>query len=394
MAQNLQKEGPLALKSLNESDILQLVDMLVSEKKWVEEYPSEASPFKLTRSVGNNTFSSDSHSSNGLRSIFLSTPSQSDLQRPPKHDGDKRIQNISHDGVSTPVLNRKPSERSRSEILVDCQNLVTEILKEFPEGYNMGSFRKLFLERYGYHLDVKKLGYQKLASLLRIMPGVLIESHIIFPSIKTSKSSNQDAAVPNILESNVSHTTANSDSELSDASKKDDESDSPWEELGPVDKTGSSRKEAASRRKAIEETKRHAHPDYESALSDDELSDSEGESLSVTRQKEQVKPRIDDEDSSLLQILDSWYSSKEGENTKDKAANVEDTVDCSTNGFQPSDSSVRGTKIETSLGNYGRKQGPQKSYSFVADHVGNNQDKLIEGILGSLKKSGESRMQG
>ncbi|KAG5254210.1 NYN domain-containing protein/OST-HTH domain-containing [Salix suchowensis] len=49
LTQNLHKEGPLVLRSLSESDVLQLVDMLISEKKWIEECPSEAFPFKLSR---------------------------------------------------------------------------------------------------------------------------------------------------------------------------------------------------------------------------------------------------------------------------------------------------------------------------------------------------------
>lgn len=159
----------MVLRSHNESDGLQLVDMIISEKKWVEEFPSEAFPFKLTQFAAQSTVG-DSPASNGLSSMFLSSLSQSNLQRQPGHEGDKKIQNISHTGVSSPVSDEKPSARSRSEILGDCQKLVKEILKEFPGGYNMGSFGKLFLERYGYNLNAKKLGYPKLASLLQIMP--------------------------------------------------------------------------------------------------------------------------------------------------------------------------------------------------------------------------------
>ncbi|KAF2293163.1 hypothetical protein GH714_038476 [Hevea brasiliensis] len=355
MARDLQMDGPVVLRSLTESDVLKLVGMLISEKKWLEENPSEASPFKLTLSTGNNTLFGDSRASNGLRSIFLSTPSQSDSKRQPNRNGDERngrIQNISPAGVSQPVSYRKPSEKSRSETLINCQKLVNELLEEFPEGYNICSFRKLFLES--------------------IAPNCSI----------------QDSAVPNVQECDSVHTSATSGSELSDASK-DDESDSTWEELGPVDNTGSSRKDP-------EEKSTFTH--YEPSLSDDEFSETEREFLTGTREGGLAKSGMNNEDSSLLQILDSWYSSKDGVKKKDKPENVQDMVDCAKNALQPSDPLELGTKIDSSLRNYGQKQKPQKRYSFVADPDDNNLDannsnKLIDGIIVSLKKSGESGMR-
>ncbi|XP_075654655.1 uncharacterized protein LOC142624790 [Castanea sativa] len=142
MAQNLQNEGPLAHRSLTESDLLHLVDLLISERKWVVECPSQTSPFKLTSSIGKSAMI-QSRGSNGLSSIFSGTS--------PKHDEDLKYQNILHTGVSPPIINKKPSVRSRSDILAYCQKLVTEILKEYPVGYDMGSFRKLFLERLIIH---------------------------------------------------------------------------------------------------------------------------------------------------------------------------------------------------------------------------------------------------
>ncbi|KAG5254214.1 NYN domain-containing protein/OST-HTH domain-containing [Salix suchowensis] len=258
LTQNLHKEGPLVLRSLSESDVLQLVDMLISEKKWIEECPSEAFPFKLSRYAAQRTVG-DSHASNGLSSIFMSTT-----------------------GVPSPVSVKNPSERSRSEILGDCQKLVKEILKEFPGGYNMDAFRKLFLERYGYNLNAKKLSYPKLASLLQKMPGVKIESNLIIPCNEMAKRSSTGRAT-------------SSESELFDASKKDDELDSTWEELG--------------------ERMRQPYPEYESPLSDDEFSDSE-ESGVVPRPGGQPKPGFIDENSSLLKMLDSWDDSKEEKKTE------------------------------------------------------------------------------
>ncbi|XP_021665442.2 uncharacterized protein LOC110653928 isoform X2 [Hevea brasiliensis] len=366
MARDLQMDGPVVLRSLTESDVLKLVGMLISEKKWLEENPSEASPFKLTLSTGNNTLFGDSRASNGLRSIFLSTPSQSDSKRQPNRNGDERngrIQNISPAGVSQPVSYRKPSEKSRSETLINCQKLVNELLEEFPEGYNICSFRKLFLERYGYHLDVQKLGHQKLASLLQELRGVKIESSYIIPSSIAPNCSIQDSAVPNVQECDSVHTSATSGSELSDASK-DDESDSTWEELGPVDNTGSSRKDP-------EEKSTFTH--YEPSVSDDEFSETEREFLTGTREGGLAKSGMNNEDSSLLQILDSWYSSKDGVKKKDKPENVQDMVDCAKNALQPSD--------------------PLELDPDDNNLDANNSNKLIDGIIVSLKKSGESGMR-
>ncbi|KAJ6744440.1 LIMKAIN B LKAP [Salix purpurea] len=211
--------------------------MIISEKKWVEECPSEAFPFKLTPFTAQSIVG-DSPASNGLSSMFLSSTLESNLQRQPGHEGGKKTQNIFQTGVSSPVSDEKPSARSRSEILGDCQKLVGEILKEFPGGYNMGSFRKLFLERYGYELNAKKLGYPKLAFLLQIMPGVDIESNYIIPSNEMAMRSSAGRTVLN----NTCPRSASSDSELSDASKKDEESDSTWEELGPADNSISGKK--------------------------------------------------------------------------------------------------------------------------------------------------------
>ncbi|GAV75861.1 LOW QUALITY PROTEIN: NYN domain-containing protein/OST-HTH domain-containing protein/OHA domain-containing protein [Cephalotus follicularis] len=382
MAQNLQKEGPLVLRSLGDSDLLHLVDLLISEKKWVEECPSLMSPFKLTQPEGLKS-SSGPHAAKGLRSIFLGTASPEQVE--------KKFENISHTGVSSPITNRKPSDKSRSEILVDCQKLVEEVLKEHPEGYNMGTFRKLFFERYGYILDTQKLGYRKLASLLQVMPGLKIESCYIVPSGKRPKMSGMEAAVPTIYEDNACLSLAISDDESSEASKKYDDFDSQWEELGPVAKPSSDRTELQSVvSRTTEETSRLLHPYYEPSLSDDEFSDSEGETSYPTQPEGRGKPGVHDEDSSLLQILDSCYSRKERSNRNEEPANADDSFECSTNSLMQLGMSGGGSKSRTSSGNDRRKQRFQKSYTFVSEPLENNKDTLIDGILGSLKK-GESR---
>ncbi|RVW24759.1 hypothetical protein CK203_080336 [Vitis vinifera] len=372
-----------------------LIDGLRSDvrnKKWVEENPTQTSPFKVIRPVGKKSTSSQPHVSNGLSSIFLGTQSQSNLQRQLEH-GEKRDQNLPHTGVSQPVIDKKMLDRSRSEILAHCQKLVDEILKEYPEGFNMGAFRKLFLERYGYSLDVQKLGYQRLASLLQIMPGVKTESTYIVPSWTASKGSLLESFDTNGQENNGSGKVGNSDSELSDASRKEDDLDSPWEELGPVADTNSNRNEMESelRRKKKEETVRQVHLDYEPSPSDDDFSDSEGETLLSTGTDRQERPKISKEDSSLLRILDSWYSSKEDNKRRDGVENADGMIDCSRNDLKSSGSSGFFSEDDTSPINCRKKQRPVRSYSFVSDH-GDDKDKLIDGILGSLKKSGESRM--
>ncbi|XP_065873570.1 uncharacterized protein [Euphorbia lathyris] len=384
MATYMQKDGPLILKTLTESDVLQLVDILVSEKKWVEEYPFEASPFKLTRCSGQHASSGHSHTSSGLASIFSSSSLKSDTKRQPDHKEDGKpggVENISHAGDSKPVGCTKPSGRYKKKTLIDCKKLVSEILKEFPEGYNLSGFKVLFQERYGYDLDVQKLGYNKLASLLQIIPGVKVESTFMVPSDEMPKVGD----VPNSCESNSIHSSATSGSELSDTLQSD-EPDSTWEELGPIEE-------------------KCAYPQYEPFVSDDEFSESEGEASPVAQLQGQAKSRMDSEDSSLLRILDSWYSSKDGVNRKEKSENVQDMMNSSSNGKQTCNQSGTRSKSGTSLEKHGKKQRPQKSYCFVADpdaeecdgngSGSNDPNKLIDGIIGRLKtaKSGGVRMR-
>ncbi|XVE86606.1 hypothetical protein DITRI_Ditri18aG0047500 [Diplodiscus trichospermus] len=390
MAENLLKEGPMVLKSLSNTDLLQLVDLLISDKKWIEECPSQTAPFRITRAVEKSPSLGHSHAANGLRSIFMHTPSQTKLQ--PKQKGGKKLQNIPHSAVSSTIINQKSSDRSRYDILSDCQNLVKEMLKERPEGYNMANFRKLFLERYGYPLDIQSLGYKKLASLLEKMPGIKIESTYIIPAHMVPDNSGLETTVPNVPE-NISNVESGA-CEFADVSTKDDDFDSTWDELGPLSNASSNRKELQSvlRSKRTEDSK-ITYPDYEPSLSDDELSDTEGEISTSEQSGLQQKPGLDEEDSSLLQILDSWYSSKEGEDRKDNSENSDSMVDCSEYDVKPPGSAGVGMKTENSLEDYGKRQRQQKKYSFVADSEGPDKDKLINGILGSLKKSSESRME-
>lgn len=386
MAENLLKEGPFVLRSLSNTDLLHLVDLLISDKKWIEECPSQASPFKITKAAGKSHGLGHSYAANGLRLIFMRTPSQANFQT--EHEGEKKLQNIPHSGVSSTIPDKNSSNRSRFQVLSDCQNLVKDILKEHPEGYNVANFRTLFLERYGYPLDIERLGYKKLVSVLKNVPGIKIESTYILPASMVRDDFGPETAAGNIQE-NASHAL----SELpDDATTKGDALDTTWDELGPVSNTTSTRNEPQSGLGSKRMGTKATYPDYPS-LSDDEFSYSEREISSAERSGLQQKPGVDEEDSSLLQILDSWHSCKEGKDKIDSSESSEGLVDCSEYNVKPSGAAGEGTKTEKCLEDYGKKQRMQKKYSFVADPVGNDRDKLINGILGSLRKSSESRME-
>ncbi|XP_030499491.2 uncharacterized protein LOC115714869 isoform X1 [Cannabis sativa] len=348
LAQNLQREGPLSHELFGENDLLHLIDILISEKKWVEECSSEVFPFKLTQ-VG-------------------------------------KSENATHVD-SSPFTKTIPPSRSNDEVLADCQKLVNEMLKEHPKGFFLGFFRKHFLEKYGYYLDLQKLGFEKLAALLENMSGVKVESGYVIPFDKAPNiTSVKSTSVPDKQEAN--HIVA-LDCESSDSSKKGNGSDMLWDELGPV----ASPKSATSKlglvlKTEVESMEKQMEFDYEPVLSDDDLSDS-GETSHMTRAEGERMARGAEDGSSLLQILDSWYSSKGGDSCKDKSENVNGLLDFSKNTAKLSGSS--GVKGQTSLKSIVRKQRPQKSYSFVSDQVTNDSnEKLVDGILGNLMKSNES----
>ncbi|CAN7036135.1 unnamed protein product [Brassica oleracea var. botrytis] len=276
IAKNLQREGPSCLKQLDESTMLHLVTLLISHKKWIEENPSSSPPFSVIKA---SSPSHHGHASNGLISIF------SDCAK--SQDGEKKSKNVAHAGVSVGC---------RSNALADCEKLIKKMTEKSPEGYSLIRFRKDFLEEYGYHLAVEKLGYKNLQSLIQVMPGVRISSGYALPSASSGKSTT-----------------------------KEDESDSSFEELGPVSEATSNDK--TTRKLSV----------YEPSLSEDEDSGSERD---IPRKKRQVMSE-NDKDSSLLQILDSYYKSN-GEVKMDKPE-------------------------ERKIVNNIRKPKPSKTYSFVKD---------------------------
>ncbi|KAI3803933.1 hypothetical protein L1987_32099 [Smallanthus sonchifolius] len=145
------------------------------------------------------------------------------------------------------------------------------------------------------------------------MPGVKLESNHIFPSGDRFRSKNANL------------------------SRKEDDSDTQWEELGPISQM---------------KTKKN---DFE-IVSDNDLSDSDSESSPTGLQ---TKPSVG----------------------KKKAHYCRYSI----HGMLPSYDDAD-------------KQKPSKHYSFVADKPVDGSENLINGILGSLKKSGngspESKFEG
>ncbi|XP_058786560.1 uncharacterized protein LOC131661147 [Vicia villosa] len=390
LAHKLQKYGPMVLKSSDENDIIQLVELLIAEKKWLEESPSHAFPFRVTQSVRKSTPMGLSNGTSGLRSLFLSKTSQSNSQKSFENEGEKHSHSTQQTGVSRPATETKYTEKSRDDILQDCQKLVTDVLREHPEGYNIGRFRKQFADKYGYQLDIKKLGYQKMAYLIQIMPGVKLESTYIYPSTPAVCASDSNTSILKTRATNASHERFNSYNELSDTAPKEYNTESPWEELGPVSLKSSSQNDLESNltQNAIE-LNTPKYPDYEPIVSDEDLSESEGDnSFSTQSEEDQVKPKYDEQDSSFWQALDSWHSSKEEENNVKKSENI----DVLGNSLLDILNSAPDTKqgIRDIVSNK-EKQRPHK-YSFVVDPASPDNDKFIGGILDGLKKEDEPKM--
>lgn len=389
LAHKLQKHGPMVLTSFPENNIFQLVELLIAERKWLEESPSHAFPFRLTQSVRKSMPMGLSNGTSGLRSLFLSRTSQSNLQKSFEYEGDKHSQTTQQTGVSRPATETKYTEKSRNDILQDCQKLVADILREHPEGYNIGCFRKQFAEKYGYHLDIKKLGYQKMAYLIQIMPGVKLELTYMYPSSPAVCVSDSDTSILKTRATNASNEKFNSYNELSDTASKEYYTESPWEELGPVSIKSSSQNDLESNltQKAIE-LNTPKYPDYEPIVSDYDSSESEGDNSCSTRSEDQVKPKHDEQDSSFWQALDTWHSSKEEENSVKKSENIDVLGNSLLDILNSAPDSKQG--IHGIVSNK-EKQRSHK-YSFVVDPASPDKDKFIGGILDGLKKEDEPKI--
>jgi len=407
----LQKEGPPNLKYLKENHILKLVELLISDKRWVEESTSPTFPFKLMVPGKRRYMPSNGHGSNGLSSLFSSRkpqPNEQEKQVNYSHNGSEEgtppkslaelkawfqrtcngtedikleefqklfeskfnkklvcssygyptIQSL-HFACSADNFSqgRKKKPPTKEEILSDCHKLLMELLRENPEGFNMSNFRPAFFQKYGYILDCQILGYPKLVSLLQIMPGVKIESSYVLPASMLTSDSNQ---VTSKLHADGLDSEGSSNGE-------------DWEELGPV---------SDDKRRPVGKEMSYSKV----SLSDEEFTDSDDEIPSQLDESTK-QPKREEEDSSLMQILDSWYSNKEGGGGgKDQDHTADGLVDCSR-------SNPQNTSDLTLADNPNMRVRHPKRYSFVADSGDDEKDKLVDNILGSLKKAGDSRLQ-
>lgn len=325
LAHGLRKLGCWPLKHLLEEDFHHLVHLLISEKKWIEESSSSPFPFCLTL-PHKRTCVPSSSKSNGLSSIFFSNG---------KHQKGKCV-----DGNSMKI-----KALTREEILSDCHKLVKELLLQYESGFRIKIFKSRFAQRHGYELDHRKLGYLNLDSLLQNMPGASVKHSRVLPA---GHGDGQDGSKKNGNQSNGD--------------------DLVWEELGPVSSTA----ETAAAAGIDKETCYHPP-----TPSEDEFSDNDS--------RVDQKPRPNGEQSSLLQIIDSWNSSKDDGSSK--THQDIGLVDCSRSDPGSPNSSAGNTQRPARVSH--------KPYSFVPDsdsEEGKEKDKLVESVLDCLHKARGSKL--
>jgi hypothetical protein len=318
----LQKLGCWPLRGLLDKDLHQLVHLLVTEKKWIEETPSSRFPFCITLPQKRTCVPSNSSKYNGLSSIFSNVkPSQQ--------------------GNSSSGNSKTNRPLNREEILSDCQQLLRELFLQYGYGFNIRIFKRRFAKKHGYELDHQKLGYPDLESLLQIMPDARVKFPMVLP-VETGNGQGSSKGNGNQNNGDI------------------------WDELGPLSAT----------------TETIAGTDKEICYcpptpSDDEFSDNDSPA--------DQEPRRDAEQSSLLQIIDSWNSSKDGGSRK-KTEEIDGLVDCSRGHPGNVDNLISG--------NAQRPARPsQKQYSFVSESEEDQEkDKLVESVLGSLEKARGSKL--
>lgn len=267
LVHGLQKLDCWPLNGLVEKDLNQLVHLLVSEKKWIEETPSNYFPFRLTLPQKRTCAPSNSGKSD-LSSLF----SKGKPLEHGKHAGDK--------GRTNRTL-------TREEVLSDCHKLLKGLLLEYKHGFNISIFKRQFAQKHGYELDHQKLGYADMESLLQIMPGVTVK----FPRVlRAENGKDQDGSKGGGNQCN------NGD-------------DFIWEELGPVSGTSKTGE-------GVDKETCYQPPNG----SDDEFSDDNDN---------QADQRARTEQSALLAIIDSWNSSSKNDGSSRKPQEMDGLVDCS-----------------------------------------------------------------
>ncbi|CAM0950112.1 unnamed protein product [Alopecurus aequalis] len=240
------------INGLVEKDLSQLVHLLVSEKKWIEETPSNHFLFRLTLPRKRTCVPSNS-SKFDLSSLF----SNGKPLEQGKHSGDKGRTNRS---------------LTREEVLSDCQKLLKDLLAEHKSGFNISIIKRQFAQKHGYELDHQKLGYADIESLLQIMPGVAVK----FPRVVRAESGNGQGG-------------------RKGGGNQRNGNDFIWEELGPVSGTSKTAE-------GVDKGTCYQPPSH----SEDEFSDDDN----------QADQRARTEQSSLLQIIGSWNSGKDDGSSK------------------------------------------------------------------------------
>ncbi|KAL5714929.1 hypothetical protein ACHQM5_016828 [Ranunculus cassubicifolius] len=286
LAQLLQIEGPHHLNSLDMDNLNHMVDTVISDKKWIEETISKAHPFRLMHPAQTPSSSSNRPNSNRLSSIFLDKPSPS--------------RSLDRQRVNGKQIDTQLCGKSNGEILCDCQNLVGELFKEKPEGFCMSNFKHLFSLKYGYDIDVEKLGYSSLRALLQSIPGVVTTSCFAVPS-------KAKTVIPYNIE-NGRHSAL---------SGRDDNCDSVWKLIEPIlptmSKTNSSNSEI---REEIDMGGMNRVGFDDVSYLSEEFSDSDGESPIKDVPEERIMVSNKEEQSPLIQMLDSYYGESNEGNKK------------------------------------------------------------------------------
>jgi hypothetical protein len=266
LAQGLQKLECWPLTGLAQEDLNQLVHLLVSEKKWIEETDSNYFPFRLILPQ--------------KRKCVPSNPSKLDLSS--LFSNGKHLEHGKHAGDK----GRTNRSLTREEVLSDCHKLLKDLLLEHKHGFNISIFKCQFAQKHGYELDHKKLGYADIESLLQIMPGVRVK----FPRVVRAENGNDQDG------SKGGGNQCNGD-------------DFIWEELGPVSGT-------TKAAEGVDKGTCYQRPNG----SEDEFSDNNGN---------QADQQARTEKSSLLAIIDSWNSGSKDAGSSRKPQEIDGLVDSS-----------------------------------------------------------------
>lgn len=310
--QGLHNARMLSLKSLEEAHIIQLIDLLISEKKWIQENTSSTFPFTL--SIPSDSTPSTTSQENLPQCV--TNPDQLSIKKPPP----KKI------------------------MLSDFRKVVKELLDEQPEGFQIGYIKPRFESKFGYMLEYRKLGYRKLVSLLQTIPDIkIVGKNKICKFDKEKKKIEADNIGNDVVDSN--------------------EEDSVFDELGPISELIT----------------------HEPSLSGEEFSDEPETKASTDFNGETTK-----EQSSLTEIVDTFASTKDEDAMSKEPLGIDGIVDCARRHDI--------NKSELWLGDSVRKPRPLRSqkgqYKFVADEVEDEKDKIVNSILGTLKKNGDSNIMG